>query len=170
MVMYMTAKRWHIIGFVFILVFGIFLHFAYELSGKDEIVGYFSAINESIWEHLKLVFWPALMFSMAEYFFYGKNEPDFFSVKMCAIFSALSWIVVSFYTYSGVLGFNLFIADILIFISSVFVCQYVSYKMSERESFSDASDNLRSFVVLLLLVLCFVVWTKNPPNLGIFWG
>ena len=166
----MYIKKWNVAGFIFILLFGTFLHFAYNLSGQNEIVGYFGAINESIWEHLKLIFWPAFIFSLMEYFSYGKKEPDFFSVKMCAIFSSLLWIVVSFYTYSGVLGFNLFAADILIFVSAAFICQYVSYKLLKRETTADASDNLRSFVVLLLFVLCFFVWTKNPPDLGIFWG
>ena len=169
-VIYMYVKKWHIAGFIFILVFGVFLHFAYDLSGQSEIVGYFSAVNESIWEHLKLVFWPAFLFSFIEYFFYGKKEVDFFCVKMCAVFSSLLWIVVAFYTYSGVMGFNIFAVDIFIFISSVFICQYVSSKLLQKETFADASDNLRSFVVLLLFVLCFIIWTKNPPDLGIFWG
>ncbi len=166
----MYKKRWSVAGFIFILLFGTFLHFAYNLSGQKEIVGYFSTVNESIWEHLKLIFWPAFIFSLMEYFYYGKKEPDFFSVKMCSIFSSLLWVVVSFYTYSGVLGFNLFAADILIFVSAALICQYVSYKLLIRETTADASDNLRSFVVLLLFVLCFFVWTKTPPDLGIFWG
>ena len=166
----MNIKKWHISGFVFILLLGTFLHYAYNLSGQNEIVGCFSAVNESIWEHLKLIFWPAFIFSFAEYFFYGKKEPDFFSVKMCAIFSALVWIVASFYTYSGVLGFNVFIVDIFIFISAAFICQYISYRLLQKETYAEPADNLRAFVVLLLFVLCFVVWTKNPPDLGIFWG
>ena len=166
----MRIKNWHISGLTFIIVFGVFLHYAYDLSEQNRIVGYFAPINESVWEHLKLIFWPSFFFSVIEYFAYGKKEPDFFSVKMCGIFAALSFVVIVFYTYSGILGFVLFVIDILIFVLSALICQWISYRLLIRETYADPSDNLRSFVVLLLFALCFFVWTENPPMLAIFWG
>lgn len=166
----MKLKIWHIMGFVFVLVFGIYLHYAYELSGYNKTVGYFSSVNESIWEHLKLIFWPAIIFSVAEYFFYGKEERDFFLVKLAAIFSAMCFIVVFFYTYSGILGFSLVSVDILSFVVADILCQFVSYKLFLMCSGNDRADSFRAFVILVLVGLCFVMWTYNPPELGIFWG
>jgi hypothetical protein len=40
---------------------GTLLHFAYDFSGQNFVVGLFSAINESTWEHLKLLFMPFLL-------------------------------------------------------------------------------------------------------------
>lgn len=166
----MNMKKWHIGGFVFVLAMGVFLHFAYELSGKNHFVGYFSAVNESVWEHLKLIFWPAFWFSIAEYFAYGKHESDFFAVKMCSIFCALAFIVVFFYTYSGILGFSLAGVDIASFIVADALCQYISCRLFMADSSGDRADNFRGLVVLLLLSACFILWSYCPPSLGLFWG
>jgi hypothetical protein len=51
---------WETSGVLFIAVFGTSLHFAFELSNFWKPVAIIAAVNESIWEHLKLVFWPGL--------------------------------------------------------------------------------------------------------------
>ena len=53
-------------GIVFIIILGSLLHFTFEFSGGNPVVGVFSAVNESIWEHLKLAFWPAILFALIE--------------------------------------------------------------------------------------------------------
>lgn len=166
----MNIKKWHIAGLVFIITVGIFLHFAYDLSGQNMIVGYFSAVNESVWEHLKLIYWPAALFMIAEYIAYGRYEPDFFAVKMCAVCCALAFIVIFFFTYSGVLGFTLLGVDIASFFVAAILCQYISYRLFMSDTSGDSADNLRGFVVLLLLASCFILWTQSPPSLGLFWG
>jgi len=45
-----------LLGIVFIVLVGSALHFTFELSGDNPLVGVFSAVNESVWEHLKLGF------------------------------------------------------------------------------------------------------------------
>ena len=39
---------------------GAGMHFVHELSGCNPIVGFFGAVNESAWEHLKIMLWPTL--------------------------------------------------------------------------------------------------------------
>ncbi|MBQ4631064.1 MAG: hypothetical protein IJB70_08795 [Clostridia bacterium] len=166
----MSIKKWHICGFVFIVVMGTLLHFAYDISGECRFVGYVATVNESVWEHLKLIFWPGFIFSFAEYLSYGKKENDFYMVKLVSIFCSMAFVVMGFYTYSGILGFNLMTIDVLIFIMGVFVCQLLSYKLFAAKSSNDKSDNFRGFVLLVFIALCFVMWTYNPLELGIFWG
>ena len=166
----MQTKKLHIIGFIFVLFAGILLHFTYKLSGQNSFVAYFSAVNESVWEHLKLIFFPALIFSVCEYFVYGKHRADFWAVKMTAILSALCFIVAFFYTYSGVLGFTLVPVDILSFVIADFICFYLSWRLLNLPTGGDISDSIKGIAVLLLLLVCFVIWTNNPPDIGIFWG
>ena len=58
----MKIKTWQIITVIICLILGTLLHFTYEWSGENPIIALFSAVNESIWEHLKLAFYP--MFSI----------------------------------------------------------------------------------------------------------
>ena len=63
----MTLKTF-LSRFLFISVLGVLLHFTYEWSGDNPIVALFSAVNESTWEHLKLLFFPMLLLTIIELF------------------------------------------------------------------------------------------------------
>ena len=68
---------WQIGGFLFTGALGTFLHFLFDLTGENAVSALFSAVNESIWEHLKLIYYPMLLFALWEYFVWGKERPDF---------------------------------------------------------------------------------------------
>lgn len=59
--------RLELAGAVFTILLGSMLHFTFELSGGNPVVGVFSAVNESVWEHLKLAYWPALAYMVIEH-------------------------------------------------------------------------------------------------------
>lgn len=170
MVSKMSVKKYHITGFFFVLILGTILHFAYDRSGQNAVVSFFAAVNESPWEHLKLIFWPACFFSVYEYFAYGKGRNDFFAVKMTAIVSALIFTLSFFYTYSGILGFNLMALDIGDFIMADGVCFALSYYLLSSSDSALFADSLKGIAVLTVIAMCFVLWTNNPPDLGVFWG
>ena len=46
----------NILGFVFVSIIGTVNHFVFEWSNENVITGIFTPINESSWEHLKLIF------------------------------------------------------------------------------------------------------------------
>ena len=91
-------------GIVFIIVFGSMLHFAFEWSGGQAIVGVFSAVNESVWEHLKLGFWPAIAFALIELKYLKKSTRNFMFAKTVGIYLIPIVIVVIFYSYTAILG------------------------------------------------------------------
>lgn len=80
----LTSKKvliYEIIGTAFIIFLGSAFHFTYELSGRLAVVGAFSAVNESVWEHLKLSFWPSLIWLFIEYLPIKKLTNNFFESK-----------------------------------------------------------------------------------------
>lgn len=54
-------KNYQIFSILFVFLLGTLLHFTYELSGNNLFIATFSAVNESVWEHLKLIFFPSLL-------------------------------------------------------------------------------------------------------------
>lgn len=60
------SLKTNLFRFIFISVLGVLLHFTYEWSGDNAVVGLFSAVNESTWEHLKLLFFPFLLLTILE--------------------------------------------------------------------------------------------------------
>ncbi len=161
-----TLKRYMILGAIFVSVLGTILHFAYEWSENSFFLGLFVPINESIWEHTKLLFFPMLIFS----FYASKRLKKEFS----CIDSGLSFgillgtflIPILFYTYSGALGFNIAAFDIAIFYISVFFAFFAAYKLA-LSCKMEKYDTLLSFLLILMTFL-FIIFTIIPPNISLF--
>lgn len=164
----MDIKKWQIAGALFTLILGTILHFTYNWSGKNPVIGIFSAVNESIWEHLKLLAFPMLFFSILEFFAYGKNMTNFVPVKILSILAGMLAIVFLFYTYTGIIGRNYLIADILIFIIGVFLAYLISYRLLQTTLFSSCLVVIAGWLGLTALVTLFALFTYTPPRLGLF--
>jgi hypothetical protein len=167
MVMKKSILRWEIGGIVFIVVVGTVLHFAFEWSGYAIPIAPIAAVNESVWEHLKLGFWPALVYAALEYSRFGKSANNFHFAKTIGIYLIPITIVVLFYAYTAILGHDLFEADIAIFVVAIVVGQIVSYKLL---MVSPLPKRLNRFAPIALAVLgiLFVLFTFYPPQLPLF--
>ena len=60
-------KRYTMIGILFVLVAGTLAHFLYDWTGRNPVAGLFAPVSESIWEHMKLVFFPSVLYSLCLY-------------------------------------------------------------------------------------------------------
>ncbi|BCN29488.1 DUF6512 family protein [Anaeromicropila herbilytica] len=164
----MRLKCWHIIGAIFTIIVGTLLHFTYEWSGNNPVVALFSPVNESTWEHLKLIFVPMLLFTIIEYFVNGKEIKNFIPVKVFSILLGMLTIVVSFYTYTGIIGQNYLVADIGTFILGVLVAYYYSYRTLQTDRFATKEAIQWSLLILIILCATFVIFTYRPPHIALF--
>ena len=157
--------RYEIIGIVFIVFLGSFLHFTYELSGFNPVVGAFSAVNESTWEHLKLAVFPALIYAVFE-FYRLKDAKNLWPAKAVSIYLMPFLIAVFFYLYLLFIPDN-FVMDITIFVVAVVIGQLVSYRMliSKKDY---AKYKMLTIVLLVLLPILFIVFTFYPPHIFLF--
>ena len=156
---------WQTVGFVFTAIAGILLHFLYDWSGQNFVVGLFSAVNESIWEHMKLLYIPMLVFALVERRFI-KNQ-NFWCAKLIGISVGLFLIPVSYYTYTGAFGVFVDWLNIAIFFISAFASYFVETKLlkSEREF---CILPLACLLVLVSIGIIFVAFTISPPNIPLF--
>ena len=46
--------KWELYGILVLSLLGTVMHFVFDWSGQSAPVGAFAAVNESVWEHLKL--------------------------------------------------------------------------------------------------------------------
>lgn len=161
-------RAWYIVGTVFIIVVGTLMHFVYEWAGRDCFVGIFSSVNESTWEHLKLLFWPALIFSVIRYIFIGKDYNNYITATAVSLYVGMFLIISLFYTYTGIIGVNYLILDISVFILSVIISQNIGYKITTATFCVGQITNIISLMAVALLVLAFVIFTFNPPQIQLF--
>ena len=94
---------WQAAGFALVTLCGTILHFLYDWTGESILVSPFSGINESTWEHMKLLYWPLFFFGVIQRLFF-KQQENYWCVKLSGIAAGLILIPVLFYTYNGAFG------------------------------------------------------------------
>jgi hypothetical protein len=155
-----------IIGTFFIIFLGTALHFTFALSGNNSLVGVFSAVNESVWEHLKLPFWPSLLWLLAIMYPLKRNVGNFFSAKAVGIILMLVIIPVVFYSYTAFTE-EILLVDIITFMIAVVIGQFVSYKLYKQSSGSMMFE-IMAVAVITVLAVIFIIFTFYPPHLPLF--
>ena len=159
-------KRYTILGIIFVIITGTISHFVYEWSGENVLLGFFFPVNESTWEHMKLSFFPMLIYSI---FMNRKLKADAPCVTSALLFGTLLGtylIPVFFYTYSGILGKNYAPFDIATFVVSIFLAFLAIYKFT-------LSCSLDSYLIWLIILvfltaICFLFFTYRTPEIGLF--
>lgn len=160
-----TLYLWQLVGLTFTAVAGTLLHFLYPWT-QSKFVATFSAVNESTWEHMKLLFFPAFLFSLVEYLFIGRYYKNFWQTKLCGILLGVFLIPALFYAYNGAFGPSPAWINILIFFLAAFLAFYWE---SKRIGNSPTKYTALSAVLsLLLLALAFVLFTFFTPPLPLF--
>jgi hypothetical protein len=146
---------------ILVIFLGFILHFLYEWTNYNAFVATFSAINESVWEHLKLLFFPILLTILIGNYLFNNN---YVCIKSKGLVLGMIFIIVFFYTYTGILGFNIPFLDISSFIFAVIICEIYTYK-----KFNNHECNKKiGFIFLLIFFISFITFTFHTPEIGIF--
>lgn len=153
-------------GFAVTSFGGTLLHFLYDWTGNAAWIAPFSGVNESTWEHMKLLFWPMFLYAIIQSLFF-KDRIDFWCVKLNGIFLGLVFIPVLFYTYNGVIGKSPDWINIAIF----FISAAISYIFETKRFTSEISPCKRpklAFAFLSLIAVLFALFTFKTPEIGLF--
>ena len=157
---------WQAVGFAAVTFGGTLLHFLYDWTGGNLLAAPFSGVNESTWEHMKLLFWPLFVFALAQRLFFREQE-NYWRVKLAEILLGLTLIPVLFYTYNGAFGRSPDWVNIAIFyVTAALVFLF------ERWAFKN--DRLKcghprlAFAGICLIGALFVAFTFVPPEFPLF--
>ena len=157
---------WSLWGFAVTALLGTLLHYLYDHAGGAVWAAPFSGVNESTWEHMKLLFWPMLLFALVERIFV-RDRRDFFCIKLCSILPGLFLIPALFYTYNGAIGPSPDWLNIAIFFVSAAVAYWYEARRFLREPSRICLPCL-SLVALLAIGALFVYFTFMPPAYPLF--
>ena len=159
-------KCYTIAGIIFVLVTGTLAHFLYDWTGNNAVAGLFTPVSESVWEHMKLLFFPMLLYSFFMVYQLKEEYPCIVSSLCFGILAGTFSIPVLFYAYTFLLGTDVFILDIAVFILSTIIAFRLSYSLA-------LSCTRKPYTLLLcalvsVLFLCFMVFTSHPPDHKLF--
>jgi len=162
-----SLKQWTFLGMGALTFLGFILHFLFSWTGGSKIVGFFSPVNESVWEHLKLGYWSVVLFSIAEYLSIKNSANNYFFAKTIGILTLEATIIIIFYGYTFIVGKDILLIDILSYVLAVILCQYVTYLCFKSQPFS-ATINRICLAIFLFLGVLFGVMTYYPPHIEMF--
>lgn len=156
---------WQFVGFAVTSILGTLLHFLYDLLGEVKWIAPFSGVNESTWEHMKLLFWPLLIYAIIQSFFFSERE-DFICIKLRGILLGLGLIPLIFYLYNGVIGKSPDWVNIAIFFISA-AAVYL-YEAREFKKSPVPCNKKRAISILFIIACMFVIFTFLTPEIAIF--
>ena len=157
---------WQAAGFALVTFGGTILHFLYDWTGGSILVSPFCGVNESTWEHMKLLFWPLFAFALVQRLFF-KNQENYWCVKLAEILLGLVLIPVLFYTYNGAFGKSpdwINIAIFYITAALVFLLEWWAFK----EDRLPCRHPQLAFAMICLIGVLFAVFTFAPPQIPLF--
>lgn len=161
-----SIPKYQLLGFAVASFGGTILHFLYNWLGEAIWAAPFSGVNESTWEHMKLLFWPMFLYAVVQSCFFRDRE-DFWCVKLRGILLGLILIPVIFYTYNGVVGKSPDWLNIAIFFVSAAIAYIYEARLFDEEKVRCKSPKL-ALAMLCVIGALFVVFTFSTPELGIF--
>ena len=164
----MTLKKIKIIS-----VFGIFaltflLHFLYQFI-PNTFTAIFSPVNESIWEHQKLLFASVVVYGIIDYLLlkkYSIKHNNFFISLFVSSFLIVPIFLIMYLPLYFKIGQSMFMNILTMFIA-IIISQFISYKILNTKKELDRA-NLVSIVSIGILFITFSYFTYYPVKTKIF--
>ena len=157
---------WQAAGFAAVTFCGTVAHFLYDWTGRSILVSPFSGVNESTWEHMKLLFWPLFLFALAQRWFF-KDQENYWCVKLAEILLGLALIPVLFYTYNGAFGKSPDWINISIFYFTALLVFLFEWRAFQKGLIQCRYPRL-AFAAIGLIGALFVAFTFSPPQIPLF--
>ena len=157
---------WQFLGFGVTSIVGTVLHFLFDWLKCAKWIAPISGVNESTWEHMKLLFWPTFIFAIIQSFWFRDKE-NFWCIKLRSTALGLILIPILFYTYNGAIGKSPDWINITIFFVSAAALYIYEARLFKREDIRCKNPKF-AFAALCFIAALFVLFTFKTPKIGIF--
>ncbi|MDO4399299.1 MAG: DUF6512 family protein [Candidatus Saccharibacteria bacterium] len=145
---------------------GTLAHFLYDLTGEQRPIGLFAAVNESVWEHIKIAITPSLLWALYDGYYYGENA-NYFCAKLVSLLVLVIFIPVAFYIYRKFTKKSILPLDITIFFAAIILSQATFYAIISLNPMWHIFTYL-SCIGLFVFFGCYMTLTLAPLKAPIF--
>ena len=158
--------RLEIAGPFIVFIIASFLHYIYDVS-PNVLTSLFGAVNESIWEHIKIFSIAYIFYSFIEMLWARPELKRFVVAKTLGVIVQGALIPIAYYAYSVFTGKPLLIVDLLIGFLSAVMGFLVSYKLYKSDKEIEKYF-LTSVMVIFLILMSLLCFTYFPPQVELF--
>lgn len=163
----MTLKKIKIIAIFGIFILSFLSHFAYDLF-PNIIFSFIFPVNESIWEHMKILFTTTIIYGIIDFYLLNKYNIKYNNFAFQLYFTATASIPIYLAIYLPIyklIGEKIFISIFLLLIVYT-ITQYISYNILK-----DTEQKILNAIavpIIITIYICFIYLTYNPPHNYIF--
>lgn len=156
-----------IIGFIAVCIVGTLLHFVYKWTGENKFFALFCPVGESPWEHLKLLYFPFLIFTIYERVILNKDKFNVFFANYVGISVGMLLTLNIYYTSLGITGKQISAVNIASFFIGVAAAFIISYIMI-NSSIGGSLANGICCALFIVDAIIFMLFTFEPPIIPLF--
>lgn len=164
----MNLKKIKILAIINIFILSFISHFLYTLF-PNILVSFFFPVNESIAEHMKILFTTTLIYEIIDYLLLKINNIKINNFKFQLFLTSTLSIPIFLIIYIPIYYIfkeNLVIT-LLIMILTYTICQIISYKLLTSKNYIYL--NYISIPLIILIYIIFIILTYNPPQIPLFY-
>lgn len=165
--MNLNLKNTRIIAVLGIFLLSFFSHFAYELL-PNPLFSFIFPVNESIWEHMKILVTSSLLYGIIDYIILKKNNIPYnnypFNLWFTSIIIVPIYLVIYLPIYN-LLGESLIISILLLLIVYI-IKEVISYSILKAPHIKIV--NSLTIPIIIIVYMIFTYLTYNPPHNYIF--
>lgn len=162
----MNLKKVKIFSGIIIFLLTVLLHFIYE-AYPNFIFSVIAPVNESIWEHMKLIYTSFIIYGIIEFLFIRRRVKfnnylfQLFLVPVIGIISYLILYLPAFNIFGENLIFNIFLLIVIIALEEV-----ISYYILKMHNIK--SGRVIGLIGIVLGYVLFFYFTYYPPHNYLF--
>lgn len=133
------------------------------------LVSFFFPVNESIWEHMKILFTTTLVYGIYDYLLLKVNNIRFNNFSFSLFFSSFISIPIFLIIYMPIyyLIGEVLIVTLIIMLVTYGICQFISYKILSSKQYLYL--NYFSVPLIIFMYVMFIIFTYNPPKMPLFY-
>ena len=161
-------KEFKIIGISISLVLSILFHFMYDIF-PNTFFSIICPVNESVWEHMKLIVTSSLCFSIFEYIMYKKENILVNNFILSYAISCLLGVIIYLVLYiplDSIFGYKAYIAIFLLLIIFYFI-QMISYYIINKKEVK--YGNYLGIILIIIIYVIFGYLTYHPIKISLFY-
>lgn len=162
----MSLKKIKIINVIFLFLLSFLWHFIYDWF-PSFFTAIFFPVNESIWEHMKIIFYVILIGSLLQNYLCKKNKIDIHNKEIEIMTKSVLGVIfyltifIPFYLWFG----DNMVFAILLMLATYILMEYVGYKILLSDELGITKLPL---VIVILCGVLFAILTFYPQRNFLF--
>ena len=162
----MNKIKLKIFGTIIAFILTFIIHNLY-LYYPNIITSIISPVNESIWEHMKVLFTSILISGIIQKIIVKTKKLKIENICISNFIGALLSIpifLIVFIPIYNIIGKN-FIITIILMLITIIISEYISYIFINKKNL-----NLENYTILLAIItyIIFLILTLYPPKIKLF--